>query len=140
LLRTPVAHPQGVIPNRGSSMSADHFEQTVGDQQAEHLHGFAAELVADGDRVIVTARGHLNLSTQPLWAATLAKAIATEQREVVIDLAGLESIDSEDVGLLVRARSLLQNRGKHLVVHPAWPNPEPIVSRPPGALLARMDD
>lgn len=77
---------------------------------------FAADLRSYGKRIIVTARGQLELSSQPILAAAIAKVIAVGGSEVVIDLEGLDSIDPEDVGLLVRARSLLRSRGQHLVV------------------------
>jgi anti-anti-sigma factor len=85
---------------------------------------FSAEMLADADRITVTARGQLDHHTQPVLALTLAKAIATDRREVVIDLDGVDSIDPEDVGLLMRTRSLLQSRGQHLVVRSPRANAE----------------
>jgi anti-anti-sigma factor len=85
---------------------------------------FATELHSEGERIVVTARGQLDVGSQPLLALTLAKAIASGQYEVVIDLEGLDSIDPEDVGLLVRAKSLLQSRGQHLVVRSPCTNAE----------------
>lgn len=77
---------------------------------------FAAELLLEAGRIIVTPRGQLDLDGTSILALTLAKAIADGRDGVVVDLEGLDSIDLNDVGLLIRARSLLKSRGQHLVV------------------------
>jgi anti-anti-sigma factor len=79
-------------------------------------------MVSEADWIIVTARGQLDVSYQPIVALTLAMAIATGRSEISVDLDRLDSIDPDDVGLLVRARSLLHARGQHLVVRSPLPN------------------
>ena len=84
-------------------MRQGHQERIEIDPRAIGQTIFATELFAEADRIIVTAQGPLDFNTRLTPVATPTKAIATDQREIVIDLTGLHSIDSEDVGLLVRA-------------------------------------
>jgi anti-anti-sigma factor len=124
-------------------MSQDQQERIAIDPQASSQRVFTTELFAEADRIIVTAQGRLDFNTRPTLVATLAKAIATNQREIVIDLTGLDSVDSEDVGLLVRARSLLQSRGQHLIVRSPCPNAEVLVAcalLEPFARVEHVDD
>ena len=69
---------------------------------------FAADLLSDGDRLIVTARGEVAASTVLTMVAALAQAI--------VDLTGMDCTDPEGVGLLLQARRLLRRQGQHLFV------------------------
>ena len=83
----------------------------------------ATETAPEVDRtIIVTTRGQFDLSPRSMLALTLAQGIVAGRREVIVDLEVSGLIDPDDVGLLVRARSLLRSRGQHLVVlSPAVP-------------------
>jgi len=81
------------------------------------LHASLADAIApDAELVMITVRGQFDPGAQSVFALLLAMGIAECQREIVVDLDALDSLDLEDVGLLVRARSLLRSRGQHLVV------------------------
>jgi anti-anti-sigma factor len=105
-------------------MGHDQHERFARRPHPANPSSVVTELPVQDERIIVTARGQLDVSSRPLLALTLAKAIAAGRDEVVIDLENLDSIDSEDVGLLVRARRLLQSRGQHLVVRSPCTNAE----------------
>jgi anti-anti-sigma regulatory factor len=74
------------------------------------------ENAADAALVVITVRGQFQADAQSGFALLLAKEIAAGHLEVVVDLETLDLLDLEDVGVLLRARSLLRSRGQHLVV------------------------
>jgi anti-anti-sigma regulatory factor len=76
----------------------------------------AAEVPSRAHRIIVTVRGELEDHSQPVFVLALAKAITDGRVDVDVDLGALDSIDTDDVGLLIRARSLLRSAGWHLVL------------------------
>jgi anti-anti-sigma factor len=116
-------------------MSQDRQKRLAAALGSTEWRPFAAEMLSEADRIIMTARGQLDLRSQPIFALTLAKAIAAGRGEVVIDLEGIDPIDPEDVGMLVRTRSLLQSRGQHLVVRSSGINAEVLAAC---ALLAPL--
>jgi len=70
--------------------------------------------VGDG-QVVAVLRGELDVAYAASVAASLA-AIAAPQREIIVDLAGLEFIDSSGVAALVRARTSARRAGGDLLL------------------------
>ena len=68
----------------------------------------------DGQAVAVL-RGELDVAYAASVAASLA-AIAASQREIIVDLTGLEFIDSSGVAALVRARTRARHAGGDLLL------------------------
>ena len=66
-------------------------------------------------RVIVALRGVLDVADAASVAAALT-AVAARQRDVIIDLAGLEFIDSSGVAALVHGRRQARNAGGELLL------------------------
>jgi anti-sigma B factor antagonist len=69
---------------------------------------------SDG-QVVVVLRGELDVADAVRVVAELT-AVAARERDVVIDLAGLEFIDSSGVAALVRARSNTRHAGGDLLL------------------------
>jgi anti-anti-sigma factor len=97
-------------------MSQDQQEDVAIGLRAWNAPSSAAAVLSEADRIIVTVDGQLDVDSQAILALTLAKAITAGRVDVALDLEDLDSIDPEDVGLLIRARSLLRSQGQHLVV------------------------
>ena len=77
----------------------------IGDAAA-HADRFAT----NGDHVIV-ASGEVDIYTAPkLWEA-LARLIEEGHREVVVDFAAVEFMDSQGVAVIVQAHKVLQSSG-----------------------------
>jgi anti-sigma B factor antagonist len=77
--------------------------------------GFAEMFSTDGDEVIV-ARGEIDISTAPhLWEA-LARLIERGHRDVVLDMAGVEFIDSQGIAVIVRAHKQVQPKGGSIII------------------------
>ena len=57
-----------------------------------------------GGQVVVALRGELDMA-DVASVATALSAVATLEREIIVDLAGLEFIDCSGVAALVRARN-----------------------------------
>jgi anti-anti-sigma factor len=72
-------------------------------------------------QVIVALRGALDVADAVSVAAALT-AVAARQRDIVIDLAGLEFIDSSGVAALVRGRRQARYAGGELLL--AAPQPQ----------------
>ena len=66
-------------------------------------------------QVIVALRGVLDVTDAVSVAAALA-AVAARQRDIIIDLAGLEFIDSSGVAALVRGRRQARHAGGELLL------------------------
>ena len=68
-----------------------------------------------GGHVVVTLRGELDIADAASVAAALA-AVAARQPEIVVDLAGLEFIDSSGVAALARGRKHARHAGGDLLL------------------------
>jgi anti-sigma B factor antagonist len=65
---------------------------------------------------VVALRGELDLADAALVAAELTEIAAREPRIIVVDLAGLEFIDSSGVAALARGRRQARQAGGELVL------------------------
>jgi anti-sigma B factor antagonist len=81
------------------------------------------DLIArEGDgQVVAVLRGELDVAYAASVAASLA-AIAAPRREIIVDLAGLEFMDSSGVAALARARARARDAGGDLLL--AAPQPQ----------------
>jgi anti-sigma B factor antagonist len=70
--------------------------------------------ICDG-HIIVALRGALDVADAVSVAAALA-AVAARERYIIIDLAGLEFIDSSGVAALVRGRRQARDAGGELLL------------------------
>ena len=76
---------------------------------------FEVNHVGDPLGVVLSLRGELDLATSPLLREHLDEAVANGQA-VVIDLSGLEFIDSSGLRTLVHAQQQLRASGGQLVL------------------------
>ena len=95
---------------RPAAVSAALHAVLVGFPPEFHL----AEQRVDG-RVVVAARGEIDLATVGALDAAVARALASDARDLWIDLTGVEFIDSTGLTAIVRAHKGL-NDGRRLVV------------------------
>jgi anti-sigma B factor antagonist len=74
-------------------------------------------------RVVVDVRGELDLATAPELEATLARSLDTGQ-DVIVDLRGLQFMDSSGLRVLVAARAHAAERDlRFALVRPAAGGP-----------------
>ena len=64
----------------------------------------------------VAVRGEVELASAPDLTAALDDAIRTSSGPFVIDLTGVDFLDSTGIGCLVRARALLGQQNRPLVL------------------------
>jgi anti-sigma B factor antagonist len=82
-------------------------------------HGLSVDAVVDGDRVTLVLRGELDIATAPRLRAAVLRH-ATARREIIVDLAELEFIDSTGVrALVVAAQEARTARAKLTYVRPS---------------------
>ena len=75
-----------------------------------------ASVSADGMATVVTLRGEADLFTLPVVEEVLARVIADHDGPVIVELTHTEFIDSGTVRALARARQVLEDRGRTLIV------------------------
>lgn len=88
---------------------------------------FSVEVTkGDGD-VVVAVRGELDLVSGPMLWERLAEIIPDTER-LVIDLGGVEFIDSTALSVLVRALRRLRHAGGDLILRAPRPNARKILN------------
>jgi anti-anti-sigma factor len=65
---------------------------------------------------VVWLRGEHDLSTTAALSATIARAVARNDADVVLDLSAVEFMGAATVGVIVRSREFLRARSRALVV------------------------
>lgn len=78
----------------------------------------------DGDRTVVQIHGEIDLNTSPEVRSTIGR-VARPGRQVVIDLTGVDFLDSTGLGSLVWARKRMRRDGGDILVT----CPQPTVRR-----------
>ena len=73
-----------------------------------------SRLSVDGDRTIVRLAGEYDIATAYLLAETLAKAIALNEADLVVDLREVTFISSAAINVIVRGRTFMLDRGRTL--------------------------
>lgn len=80
-------------------------------------HRGQGELVGrDADRTVVWLRGEHDISTTAGVTLALARAVALDAADVVIDLSRVEFMGAETIGIIVRARDFLRSRSRLLML------------------------
>ena len=72
-----------------------------------------------GDRHLVVLGGELDIGSAEALEATLAEACAAGAKEVVLDMGGVEFIDSSGLGAIVRCKALCEEHGCGYSLTPA---------------------
>lgn len=84
--------------------------------------GLTVEAREDGDACILALTGELSLADASALERRLDEVLATNASTIVVDLSGVEFIDSTGLSVLVRAQQQATERGMELGV--ANPNPQ----------------
>jgi anti-anti-sigma factor len=77
------------------------------------LLGFARR---DAARTVVWLRGEHDVSSVAALSETMARAIALDDADLVVDLSDVQFMGAATVSVLVRARELLRTRSRSLLV------------------------
>ena len=67
-------------------------------------------------RTVVRLRGDQDLSTIPALTVDLARAIALDHADLVVDLGDVQFMDASAVGIIIGARRFLRARGRSLTL------------------------
>jgi anti-sigma B factor antagonist len=71
----------------------------------------------DADRTVVWLRGEHDVSTVAALSQTMARAIALDDGDLVVDLSGVQFMDAATVGVIIRARDFLALQSRSLVLN-----------------------
>ena len=77
---------------------------------------FDVTITEHGGTVHVSLRGELDISSAPRLQDDLARVEADEPERIVLDLSGLDFMDSTGLRLLIGADSRARNAGRRLIV------------------------
>lgn len=72
--------------------------------------------VRDADRTVVWLRGEHDVSTVAALSQTIARAIALDDGDLVVDLSAVKFMDAATVGVIIRARDFLRLQSRSLVL------------------------
>ena len=75
----------------------------------------------DANRTVIWLRGEHDLTTVDVLAETMARAIALDNADLVIDLSQLDFISAATVSAIVRARELLCQQSRSLALRAPSP-------------------
>lgn len=88
-------------------------------------HGPVAFPARDADRTVVWLRGEHDICTVPALSQILARAIALDDGDLVVDLSGVQFMDAATVGVILRARDFLHLQSRSLALR----SPSPFAAR-----------
>lgn len=78
-----------------------------------HVTAFAGR---NSDRTVVWLRGEHDVSTVAALSEVMARAIALDDADVVVDLSEVQFMGAATVGVIIRAREFLRLRSRFLVL------------------------
>lgn len=78
--------------------------------------GLDVSLSAEGGVTVIAIRGEADVATVPVVADALARVIADQRGDVIVDLAETEFIDTATLRALLRAREVLDWGGRQLAL------------------------
>ncbi len=79
---------------------------------------FSVRSTRHGERQVIAVCGQLDLSTAWQLERELRRAEATDALEILVDLAGLEFVDSAGMQVVIHASARAQYDGKRLMIRP----------------------
>jgi anti-sigma B factor antagonist len=71
----------------------------------------------DAERTVVWLRGEHDVSTVAALSQTMARAIALDDGDLVVDLSGVNFMDAATIGVIIRARDFLALQSRSLALH-----------------------
>jgi anti-sigma B factor antagonist len=92
---------------------------------ASSLDTLTGQIAEEGTRTIVVLRGEADFSAGLVLSDILARGVSAGEGDVVIDLEGLEFIDTGGIRVLMAAQQRLQRLGRQLTLR----SPSPVVTR-----------
>lgn len=81
----------------------------------------------DADRTVVWLSGEHDVSTVPALSDTIARAIALDGADLVIDLSGVDFIGAATVSVIIRAHGFLKLRSRSLVLRSPSPSAKRVI-------------
>jgi anti-sigma B factor antagonist len=82
------------------------------------MQELTVSIAPDGQALVITVEGELDLATVPDLEEALRKAEGTDSAELVLDLEGLTFIDSTGIRALLMAAKRDRDNGERLRIRP----------------------
>ncbi|MGZ4682955.1 MAG: STAS domain-containing protein [Acidimicrobiales bacterium] len=74
------------------------------------------EVASTGDEVVLVLVGELDPHTAPTLRSCIDDAVTDATKSLVLDVAGLQFIDSSGLRVIISAHKVMDERGGHLVL------------------------
>jgi anti-anti-sigma factor len=81
--------------------------------------GLTVTVSVEGSSTVLALRGVGDLATLPVLLHAMARVIAENHGDVIVDLAETEFLDTASVRIAGRASQYLHDRGRHLTIRSA---------------------
>lgn len=101
------------------------MQEQLEEQEAPRPGELIVETATDDSTVTVSLTGELDIVSSQKLERQLTVALANDTRKVVVDMTGLQFIDSTGLRVLLRATRLANDAGRELVIR----NPQAQVHR-----------
>ena len=119
-----IEHAWSARAERVRRLFGRHLTRHAGpERRSAGADGFAVHCVRDGERHILAPRGQLDLASAWQLDRELRRAEATDAREILVDLGGLEFIDSAGMEVVIHASARTPFHRKRLMIMRA---PQPV--------------
>lgn len=80
----------------------------------------AASVGTEAGRTVVWLRGEQDVTTVAALSQALARGIALDDADLVVDLSEVRFMDAATIGVIIRARNVLRLRSRSLALRSAW--------------------
>ncbi|CAN5850148.1 hypothetical protein BH24ACT3_BH24ACT3_09650 [soil metagenome] len=88
----------------------------------------------DGERAVIVISGELDLAGVPMLQGRILEAAERHAGDLVVDMAGLEFMDSSGISVLIGAHKMLRTKDRRLVLRAPGGSPRDVLA------TTRMDE
>lgn len=107
------ARPPGAVAAMNPPQSPQHRSRRNGDRREGRFH---VDVVPDRERVVVAPAGEIDLATAPRMQQDVLGLLERGFTRVVVDLRGVEFLDSQGIRALVLAHNRARELGATMPV------------------------
>jgi len=75
-----------------------------------------ATLVAEPSRLVLRVAGQLSFADNKIWRTEVESMLEKEADSYVLDITGLEMIDSAGLGMMLTMKSWAEDKGRHMLL------------------------
>jgi anti-anti-sigma factor len=105
-----------LVTRRSQYVSQENAVYAVGSSFLSVSRRSTPRAGSEAGHSVVWVRGEHDISTTPALSDTIARAIALDEPDVLVDLSEVQFMSAATVGVLIRARELLDRQSRTLTL------------------------